>query len=79
MYFDVHIVGRGIIEGVDAELASVLRCDERSGADKSFELAAAVVVLWYGFGKVLHPEEGITVGADGVAASGVKHCALRRR
>ena len=79
MDFDFHVVGSGIVESVDAELAFILRCDERCGQDEPVELAAAIVVLRYGFGEVLYPKEWIAVGVDGTAADVVKHGASCRR
>lgn len=79
MDFDFHVVGSGIVESVDAELAFVLRCDERCGQDEPVELAAAVVILGNGLGEVLYPGEWVAVGVDGTAVDLVEHGASCRR
>ena len=73
MEFDVHIVGIGIVESVDAVFAFVLRRDERGSEDEPVELAAAVVVLWNGLGKILYPEVWVAVGVDRTAADVFEH------
>ena len=68
-----------VFDGVDACLAFV-ECDGGFAVvEHASGFGSAVVVLWNGFGIVLHPEERVTVGVDAAVLDGAEHGASRGR